>query len=464
VFRALPKRAYEPIRASPGAKRARWRHRQMAAGEGHETRAGRIRPAGLRQGCGTAEQVKAMSEPLVIVGNGMAAARLVDELAKAALGRYAIAVVGDEPRLAYNRVLLSAVLAGDTASHDIELKPAEWWRDRGVTLKYGCAVTEIDVGRRELKIANDESIAFSKLVLATGSTPLRLNVPGAELKGVNTFRDSRDVDLLVALAAARKRVVVIGGGLLGLEAAYGLAKAGAPVTLIHLMDRLMERQLDAQAAALLKSLVEAKGIEILLDANTTRILGENRVEGVELADGRSIEADTVIFAAGIRPNIALARDAGIAVNRGIAVDDRLQTGAPDIFALGECAEHRGICYGLVEPAYEQARVLAQHLAGRTAAYHGSVVATNLKVSGVSVFSAGDVLGDETSENIVLSDVRRGAYKKLVLHEGRLTGAVLVGDVGNALWYLELIRSRQTVARIRKDMMFGRTAASFDEAA
>jgi nitrite reductase (NADH) large subunit len=333
-----------------------------------------------------------------------------------------------------------------------------------VTLKYGCAVTEIDVGRRELKIANDESIAFSKLVLATGSTPLRLNVPGAELKGVNTFRDSRDVDLLVALAAARKRVVVIGGGLLGLEAAYGLAKAGAPVTLIHLMDRLMERQLDAQAAALLKSLVEAKGIEILLDANTTRILGENRVEGVKLADGRSIEADTVIFAAGIRPNIALARDAGIAVNRGIAVDDRLQTGAPDIFALGECAEHRGICYGLVEPAYEQARVLAQHLAGRTAAYHGSVVATNLKVSGVSVFSAGDVLGDETSENIVLSDVRRGAYKKLVLHEGRLTGAVLVGDVGNALWYLELIRSRQTVARIRKDMMFGRTAASFDEAA
>jgi nitrite reductase (NADH) large subunit len=436
----------------------------MAAGESHDTEAGKILTTELRQGCGKAEQVQAMSEPLVIVGNGMAAARLVDELAKAALGRYAIAVVGDEPRLAYNRVLLSAVLAGDTASHDIELKPAEWWRDRGVTLKYGCAVTEIDVGRRELKIANDESIAFSKLVLATGSTPLRLNVPGAELKGVNTFRDSRDVDLLVALAAARKRVVVIGGGLLGLEAAYGLAKAGAPVTLIHLMDRLMERQLDAQAAALLKSLVEAKGIEILLDANTTRILGENRVEGVELADGRSIEADTVIFAAGIRPNIALARDAGIAVNRGIAVDDRLQTGAPDIFALGECAEHRGICYGLVEPAYEQARVLAQHLAGRTAAYHGSVVATNLKVSGVSVFSAGDVLGDETSENIVLSDVRRGAYKKLVLHEGRLTGAVLVGDVGNALWYLELIRSRQTVARIRKDMMFGRTAASFDEAA
>jgi nitrite reductase (NADH) large subunit len=405
-----------------------------------------------------------MSEPLVIVGNGMAAARLVDELAKTALGRYAIAVIGDEPRLAYNRVLLSAVLAGDTASHDIELRPADWWRDRGVTLKYGCAVTEIDVGRRELKIANDESIAFSKLVLATGSMPLRLNVPGAELKGVNTFRDSRDVDLLLTLAAARKRVVVIGGGLLGLEAAYGLAKAGASVTLVHLMDRLMERQLDAPAAALLKSLVEAKGIEILLNANTTRIIGENRVEGVELSEGRRIAANAVIFAAGIRPNVVLAREAGIAVNRGIIVDDRLQTGASDIFALGECAEHRRICYGLVEPAYEQARILAQHLAGRTAAYQGSVVATNLKVSGVSVFSAGDFLGGEQSESIVLSDVKRGTYKKLVIADGRLNGAVLVGDVADALWYLELIRAGGAVARIRKDMMFGRTAATLAEAA
>jgi nitrite reductase (NADH) large subunit len=389
-----------------------------------------------------------VSEPLVIVGNGMAAARLVDELAKTALGRYAIAVIGDEPRLAYNRVLLSAVLAGDTDSHDIELRPADWWRDRGVTLKYGCAVTEIDVGRRELKIANDESIAFSKLVLATGSMPLRLNVPGAELKGVNTFRDSRDVDLLLTLAAGRKRVVVI----------------GASVTLVHLMDRLMERQLDAPAAALLKSLVEAKGIEILLNANTARIIGENRVEGVELSEGRRIAADAVIFAAGIRPNVMLAREAGIAVNRGIIVDDRQQTGVFDIFALGECAEHRGICYGLVEPAYEQARILAQHLAGRTAAYQGSVVATNLKVSGVSVFSAGDFLGGEQSESIVLSDVKRGTYKKLVIADGRLNGAVLVGDVADALWYLELIRAGGAVARIRKDMMFGRTAATLAEAA
>ena len=405
-----------------------------------------------------------VSEPLVVVGNGMATARLVDELAKVALGRYAIAVIGDEPRLAYNRVLLSSVLAGETASHDIELRPASWWRDRGVTLKYGCRATEIDVGRHELKIANEESVSFSKLVIATGSTPLRLNVPGSDLAGVHTFRDSRDVDLLLTLAAQKKRVVVVGGGLLGLEAAYGLAKAGAPVTLIHLMDRLMERQLDAPAAGLLKTLVERKGIKVLLNANTARLHGATRVDGVELTDGHRIEADAVIFAAGIRPNVALAKDAGIAVGRGVMVDDHLQTAAPEIFALGECAEHRGICYGLVEPAYEQARVLAQHLAGKTAVYGGSVVATNLKVSGVSVFSAGDFIGVDGSETILLSDVRHGTYKKLVISEGRLAGAVLVGDVESALWYLELIRTREPVARIRRDMMFGRAVATRAKAA
>ncbi|MFL6838704.1 MAG: NAD(P)/FAD-dependent oxidoreductase [Bradyrhizobium sp.] len=405
-----------------------------------------------------------MSEPLVIVGNGMAAARLVDELSKVALGRYAIAVIGDEPRLAYNRVLLSSVLAGETASHDIELRPASWWRSRGVTVKYGCVATEIDVGRRELKIANEESIGFSKLVLTTGSSALRLNVPGADLAGVHTFRDSRDVDILLALAAQKKRVVVVGGGLLGLEAAYGLAKAGAPVTLVHLMDRLMERQLDAPAAALLKSLVERKRIEVLLNANTARIHGETRVDGVELVDGRRIDADAVIFAAGIRPNIALAKEAGIPVNRGIVVDDQLQAGAPDVFAIGECAEHRGICYGLVEPAYEQARVLARHLAGEAVAYDGSIVATNLKVSGVSVFSAGDFIGADGSESMLLSDINHGTYRKLVIADGQLTGAVLIGDVGDALWYLELIRSRKPVAGIRADMMFGRSLVTRSEAA
>ncbi|UFW52156.1 MULTISPECIES: NAD(P)/FAD-dependent oxidoreductase [Bradyrhizobium] len=405
-----------------------------------------------------------MSEPLVIVGNGMAAARLVDELAKTALGRYAVAVIGEEPRLAYNRVLLSSVLAGETGSHEIELRPADWWRHRGVTVRYGYRVTEIDTGRRELKIAGEESMEYSKLVLATGSTPLRLNVPGADLAGVHTFRDTRDVDLLLTLAAAKKRVVVVGGGLLGLEAAYGLAKAGAPVTLLHLMDRLMERQLDGPAADLLKTLVERKVIRILLNASTARIHGEGHVEAVELADGSRIEADAVIFAAGIKPNIALARDAGIAVNRGIVVNDEMQTASPDIYALGECAEHRGTCYGLVEPAYEQARVLARHLAGKPAAYQGSVVSTNLKVSGVSVFSAGDFMGGEGSESLVLTDRRRGTYKKLVIADGRLTGAVLIGDTVDALWYLELIRNRDKVAAIRTDMMFGRTLALPSKAA
>lgn len=405
-----------------------------------------------------------MSEPLVIVGNGMAAARLVDELAKTALGRYAVAVIGEEPRLAYNRVLLSSVLAGETGSHEIELRPADWWRHRGVTVRYGYRVTEIDTGRRELKIAGEESMEYSKLVLATGSTPLRLNVPGANLAGVHTFRDTRDVDLLLTLAAAKKRVVVIGGGLLGLEAAYGLAKAGSPVTLLHLMDRLMERQLDAPAADLLKTLVERKGIRILLDASTKCIHGDGHVQAVELADGSRIQADAVIFAAGIKPNVALAKEAGIAVNRGVVVNDVMQTSSSDIFALGECAEHRGTCYGLVEPAYEQARALARHLAGRPAAYQGSVVSTNLKVSGVSVFSAGDFMGGEGSESLVLSDRRRGTYKKLVIADGRLTGAVLIGDTVDALWYLELIRNRDKVAAIRTDMMFGRALALPSKAA
>lgn len=399
-----------------------------------------------------------MSEPLVIVGNGMAAARLVEELAKRALGRYAIAVIGDEPRLAYNRVLLSSVLAGDIASHDIELKSAAWWRDRGVTVTYGCAATGIDLAKRSVKLANGSDVGFSKLVLATGSSALRLKLPGADLRGVHTFRDSRDVNRLLDLAGEKKRVVVIGGGLLGLEAAYGLAKAGAQVTLLHLMDRLMERQLDAAAASLLKRLVEEKGIDVILGANTDRILGTDCVEGVTLADGRTIAADAVIFAAGIQPNAALAKESGIGINRGIVVDDNMKTSVDGVFALGECAEHRGTCYGLVEPAYEQARVLAGHLAGLSPIYSGSIVSTNLKVSGVNVFSAGDFMGGDGTEAIVLNDAKFGVYKKLVIANGALTGAVLVGDTRDALWYLELIRAGGSIAAMRGDLMFGRELA------
>ena len=379
-------------------------------------------------------------------------------MAKRALGRYAIAVIGDEPRLAYNRVLLSSVLAGEATSQEIELKSAAWWRDRGVTVTYGCAANAVDLATRTVHLANGTNVPFSKLVFATGSMPLRLPVPGSDLPGVHTFRDSRDVDQLLALADIKARVVVVGGGLLGLEAAYGLAKAGSKVTLLHLMDRLMERQLDEPAAALLKRLVEMKGVEVLLGANTKQILGEDKVEGVELSDGRTVAADAVVFAAGIRPNVALAKDAGVPVNRGIVVDDQLRTGSADVYALGEFAEHRGTCYGLVEPAYEQARVLADHLADGATDYSGSVVATNLKVSGVSVFSAGDFLAAGDSETLVFNDERRGTYKKLVVADGRLKGAVLVGDTQDALWYLDLIKTTASIEAIRGEIMFGRALA------
>lgn len=396
-----------------------------------------------------------MSEPLVVIGNGMAATKLVEELSRRALGRYAIAVIGEEPRLAYNRVLLSSVLAGEVASSDIDLRPACWWRSHGVTLRYGCKATGVDLARRHVLLENGRSVTFAKLVFATGSQPLRLPIPGVDLPGVHTFRDVADIEALTRLGEDHKRVLVIGGGLLGLEAAYGLVKAGAAVTLVHLMDRLMERQLDAPAAALLKRLAEQKGVKILLNVNTSRIHGEGRVTKVEFADGAVLDADAVVFATGIRPNAALARDAGIATNRGIIVDDYLRTNVGGVYALGECAEHRGACYGLVEPAYEQARALAARLTGSDAAYHGSVVATNLKVSGVNVFSAGEFLGDDSTEEIIWSDPRMGVYKKLIVANDRLLGAVLVGDTRDALWYVELMRSGADVSSLRDGMIFGK---------
>ena len=401
-----------------------------------------------------------MSEALIVIGNGMAAARLVEELAKRALGRYAVAVIGEEPRLAYNRVLLSALLAEEVAFADIELKPARWWRDRGVTLRYGVRAAAVDARARKVILANGAELAFSKLVFATGSQPITLDLPGMKLPGVLTFRDIDDVNVIAAMKSPRARVVVIGGGLLGLEAAYGLAKAGARVTLVHLMDRLMERQLDHRAALMLKRAVEAKGIAVRLEADTARVAGAGRVEGVELRDGSMIPADAVVVAVGIRPSTALARAAGLTVNRGIVVDDHLETSIAGIHAIGECAEHRGLCYGLVEPAYEQAQLLARRLAGESAAYPGSVLATNLKVSGVNVFSAGDFMGATAgTEEIVLSDPGLGVYKKLVIAQDRLLGAVLFGDTADGPWYLDLIRSGASVARWRDDLVFGRALAT-----
>lgn len=399
-----------------------------------------------------------MSEPLVIVGNGMAATRLVDELTTLSPGRYAIAVVGDEPSLAYNRVLLSSLLAGEVDPDAVELKTAKWWRDRGVTLVYGRRAVEVDTRARFVRLRGGAKLGYSKLVLATGSEAVRLPLPGVDLPGVVTFRDKADVESILSRARPGARAVVIGGGLLGLEAAYGLMKAGAHVSVVHLMDRLMERQLDRHAAGLLKAALEERGIQVVLNAESEAIQGRRKVAGLRLKDGRNLPADLVVMAVGIKPNVRLARGADLDVNRGIVVGDDLRTSVADVFAIGECAEHRGTCYGLVEPAYEQARVLARTLAGRTASYGGSLLATNLKVSGVNVFSAGDFLGAPGSEPIVLTDPGRQSYRKLVVNEGKLTGAVLVGDTADALWYLDLIRSGRPVAGLRDGLVFGRAFA------
>ena len=398
-----------------------------------------------------------MGEPLVVIGNGMAAARFVEELATRALGRYAVAVIGEEPRLAYNRVLLSALLAQEIGFSEIELKPPRWWRDRGVTLRYGVRATAVDALARQVALSNGAQLSFSKLVFATGSRPIKPAIPGIDLPGVFTFRDIDDVETIVKAAGAR--VVMIGGGLLGLEAAHGLAKARTHVTVVHLMERLMERQLDAPAAQMLCRAVEAKGIAVRLNAETVRIIGNGRVEAVELQDGSTIATDAVVVAVGIRANAELARAAGLDVDRGIAVDDHLGTSVAGIYAIGECAQHRGHCYGLVEPAYEQAQLLARRLAGENASYGGSIIAANLKVAGVHVFSAGDFLAATAgAEEIVLSDPGFGIYKKLVIADGRLIGAVLFGDIADGPWYLELIRSRSSIERLRDDLVFGRTLA------
>jgi len=367
-------------------------------------------------------------------------------------------VIGEEPRLAYNRVLLSSVLAREVSHSDIELKSAPWWCDHGVTLLYGRAATAIDPAIRRVRLANGATLPFARLVLATGSSPIRPTVPGMDLPGVLTFRDLADVAAIEAAAANNARVAVIGGGLLGLEAAYGLAKAGAQVSVVHLMDRLMERQLDARASAMLKQALEARGIAVHLNAETAAIRGRKHAEAVVLAGGVEIEADLVVVAAGIRPNTQLARTADVEVGRGIVVDDHLRTSKPDIYAIGECAEHRGVCYGLVEPAYEQARVLAGHLTGDDTRYAGSVLATNLKVSGVNVFSAGDFLGAAGTEQIVYSDAGLGTYKKLVIADGKLTGAVLFGDAADGLWYQELIKTGAPIEAFRDDIVFGRVLA------
>jgi nitrite reductase (NADH) large subunit len=396
-----------------------------------------------------------MGEPLVVIGNGMAATRFVDELMQHALGRYSVIVVGAEPRLSYNRVLLSSLLAGEVDEAAIELKPRGWWNGHGVTTLDGQAVAAIDRASQTVTLANGLRFPYSKLVLATGSQPIMLAKPGMDLQNVLSFRDLADVAAMRGLMRQGARAAVIGGGLLGLEAAYGLAKAGVKVTLVHLMDRLMERQLDHRAAALLYHAIAAKGVEVLLGADTKQVLGKDHVTGLELNCGRVVQADFVVCAVGIRPQAQLARDAGLTVNRGITVDDGLATSDPNVFAIGECAEHRGAVYGLVEPAYEQAKVLARRLSGdNSALYAGSTLATNLKVSGVSLFSAGEFMETSSNDVLLFEDQGAGVYKKLVIENHRLKGAVLFGDTADGLWYLDLIRDGADVSHLRDVLAFG----------
>jgi nitrite reductase (NADH) large subunit len=395
-------------------------------------------------------------ERLLIVGGGMASLKLIEETVALCPGRYEIVLVGKEPRAPYNRVLLSGLLAGEAQEADIQLRPRDWYVANGIELVCGTPATELRPAERAVALASGARLSYDRLVLATGSSAIRLPIAGHRLPGVTTFRDLADVETLQA-AVPGGRAVVIGGGLLGIEAAYGLARRGLAVTLLHLMPRLMERQLDARAAALLRTAVETLGIDVVLEAQTAAIEGESGTERVVLKDGRAFPADLVVMAAGIRPETALAEGGGIAIGRGIKVDDKLETGCPSVYAIGECAEHRGQCCGLVEPAYEQARTLARHLAGLPAAYQGSVTATSLKVSGVPLFSMGDFEG-EGAEAIVLEDETTASYRKLVIRDGRLAGAVLFGDTADALWYRDLMREAVSIETFREHLAFGRAPA------
>jgi len=394
---------------------------------------------------------------LVIVGNGMAGLRFLEEIIARAPQRFEITVIGAEPVVAYNRILLSALLAGEVAAADVVLRPRQWYEAHGIELITDQTAEALDCRARCVRLRDGRSLAFDNLVLATGSDPLRLSIPGSTLEGVATFRTLADSAAFEQFAASRGPAVVIGGGLLGIEAASALARRGVPVSLVHLADRLMERQLDAEGAALLAQAIRAKGVRVLLNQSTRAIVGKRVVEAVELADGSRLACSLLIMAVGIRPRTALATLAGLSTGRGIVVDDCMQTSHAGVFAIGECAEHRGTCYGLVEPCYEQAKVAAAVIAGEPQRYFGTLFATNLKVSGVAVFSAGDFEG-AGSDSIIVRDLGMPSFRKLVTRQGRLTGAVLVGDVRDALWYRELIRGGQPVGPFRQALAFGQAFA------
>ena len=396
-------------------------------------------------------------ERLVLIGNGMAGMRTVEELLALAPDHYDISVFGAEPYGNYNRILLSPVLAGEKTVQDIMLNDEQWYTDNNVTLHKGKTVVDVRRGRRMVVAADGSETPYDRLLLATGSNPFIIPVPGHQLAGVVSFRDIHDVNAMLEASGRYRRAVVIGGGLLGLEAANGLLKQGMEVTVVHLLDSLMERQLDKPAAALLKSSLEQRGLKFLMEAQTEAILGEQRVQGVRFKDGSEVEADLVVMAVGIRPNVDLAKKIGLHCERGVIVNDTMQTYDPRIYAVGECVQHRTMTYGLVAPLFEQAKVCANHLAGLGyARYQGSVTSTKLKVTGIDLFSAGDYLGGEGCEDIVYKDPGHGVYKKLVIKDNKVHGAVLYGDTVDGAWYFQLMREGTDVSAIRDNLLFGQS--------
>ena len=402
---------------------------------------------------------------LVVAGNGMVGLRTVEELLDRAPDRYDIAVFGVEPHPGYNRVRLSAVLAGEVQLDDIVTHPCDWYEARGIALYAGDPIVAVDRDGRTVRSANGVCLGYDALVLATGSKPVALPVPGFDLPGVRAFRDVADVEAMAGAAARHSRAVVIGGGLLGLEAAWGLRRRGMAVTVVHLMPILMERQLDATAAGLLQRDLAARGIQFLTDAQTEEILGAERAEGVRLTDGREIACDLLVMAIGTRPNVELARDTGLDTNRGVIVGDDLCTSDPAIFAVGECAEHNGRTFGLLAPLWDQAKICAARLAGDIdAVYWPPPASTSLKITGIDVFSAGALApGDDSDHLVTLSDAAGGVYKKLIVRGDRLVGCVLYGDVADGPWYVDLIQSQASVAGCRDHLIFGRRAAEIRDA-
>ncbi len=396
-----------------------------------------------------------MKQKLVIIGNGMAPGRMLEYLFEADKDAYDVTIFNAEPRVNYNRLMLSPVLSGEKSYEDIITHDDQWYLDNNVTLHKGAMVSAVDTTARTVTSETGIEAAYDKLVIATGSNPFIVPMPGHDLNRVLVYRDLDDVDKMLAAAKDGGRAVVIGGGLLGLEAAAGLREQGMDVTVLHLMDTLMERQLDPAAGYLLEKAITDRGIDVITKANTKEIIGESgQVRAVRLDDGTLIEASIVVMAVGIRPSMSLAQSIGVECNRGIVVGDDMQTSIPSIYALGECVEHRGMCYGLVAPLYEMGKVLAENLLDKAAGYQGSQTATKLKVSGIDLYSAGDFADGPNREEIVLRDGSAGIYKRLVLEGGRIIGAVLYGETSDGPWFFDMLRKGIDVTEMRDTLIFG----------